>query len=55
MLFMKIIIVITTSPRDNFLKQCFHYISVDGLIMIIINYLLCGFSRKVLFHFIFYR
>ena len=29
--------------------------SVDGLIMIIINYLLRGFSRKVLFHFIFYR
>ena len=55
MLFIKIIIIITTSPEIIFLEKCFQYMSVDGLIMIIINYLLHGFSRKVLFHFIFYR
>lgn len=55
MLFTKIIIVINYYFLwDNFSPVIFSWYFVDGLI--IINYLLCRFSRKVLlFHFTFYR
>lgn len=55
MLFTKIIIVITAFSEMIFLKQCYHYISVDGLI-IIIKFPLGAFSKRVLsFYFTFYR